>query len=246
MKIIGCIPARYASSRLPGKPLADLHGTPMIVHVLKQAQQAQSLSELICLTDDERIYDAVTQAGFNCAYTAADCASGTDRIIDYLRQRRDVDCVVNIQGDEVLLDPSHIDCLVQGFQQLSEPHMATLAYPCLDAAKLADPTTAKVVCDNNGDALYFSRQCLPIQQDGSLPKQALVQIGLYCYTTATLQHLAELPQSALEKVERLEQLRALQNKIPVHVFTVPSHRSLSVDTQADLSAARELLQQLKN
>jgi 3-deoxy-manno-octulosonate cytidylyltransferase (CMP-KDO synthetase) len=240
MKIIGCIPSRYASTRLPGKPLCDIGGKPMILHVVEKAKQAKRLDDVVVLTDDERIYTAVTEAGHHAAMTSHHCASGTDRIAEYMAQDVDADIFVNIQGDEILLDPDHVDHLVQHFTSKPRAQMGTLARWVSNPDILQSPTTAKIVTDVNENALYFSRNCIPVKQDGSLPEQALVQIGVYIYKRDTLQRLQTLKQTRLETTEHLEQLRALENGIQIDITVVEHFESLSVDTEADLQKAREL------
>lgn len=238
MKIIGCIPSRYASTRLPGKPLSNIAGKPMVLHVLERAKQAKQLHDVVVLTDDERILNAITDAGHHAMMTSSECASGTDRIAEYMRQHSDADIFVNIQGDEVLLDPAHIDQLTLDFINQQNPTMGTLAHPIRDQTIMSDPHTVKVVTRLDGNALYFSRNCIPLCHNGSLPDRALGHIGIYIYTRATLQAITESAQTPLEKTESLEQLRALENGIDIHVTVIEDFHSLSVDTPADLEKAR--------
>lgn len=240
MKIIGCIPSRYASTRLPGKPLCDIGGKPMILHVVEKAKLAKRLSDVVVLTDDERIFTTVTEAGHHAAMTSTSCASGTDRIAEYMEQDPSADVFVNIQGDEILLDPDHVDRLIEHFTRKPHAQMGTLAHWVTNPATLTNPTTAKIVTDVNDNALYFSRNCIPVKQNGSLPDKALVQIGVYIYTWDTLKHLQTLRQSRLETTEHLEQLRALENGIQIDITVVEHYESLSVDTEADLKRARAL------
>ncbi|MDT8452434.1 MAG: 3-deoxy-manno-octulosonate cytidylyltransferase [Gammaproteobacteria bacterium] len=240
MKIIGCIPSRYASTRLPGKPLSDIAGKPMVLHVLERAKQAKQLHDVVVLTDDERILHAITDAGHHAMMTSSECASGTDRIAEYMRQHSDADIFVNIQGDEVLLDPAHIDQLTIDFINQQNPTMGTLAHPIHDQTIMGDPHTVKVVTRLDGNALYFSRNCIPLCHNGNLPDRALGHIGIYIYTRATLQAITESAQTPLEKTESLEQLRALENGIDIHVTVIEDFHSLSVDTPADLEKARAI------
>jgi 3-deoxy-manno-octulosonate cytidylyltransferase (CMP-KDO synthetase) len=241
MKIIGCIPSRYASTRLPGKPLCDIGGKPMVLRVVEKAKQVKSLHDVVVLTDDQRILDVVNDAGYHAVMTSKQCASGTDRIAEYMQQAEG-DVFVNMQGDEVLLQPEHIDHLVEDFIASSDPQMATLAHWASDKTVLADAGTAKIVTDINHRAMYFSRNCIPVSQSGEYPKQALIQIGVYIYTRQTLQKLTNQQQTPLEKQEKLEQLRALESGIKINVTTVENYSSLSVDTAEDLEAARKLFQ----
>ena len=239
-KIVGCIPARYASTRLPGKPLSDIAGKAMIIHVVEKAKQADSLSDVIVLTDDQRIFDAVTAAGHNAAMTSENCASGTDRIAEYM-QTSDADIFVNIQGDEVTLDPQHIDSLVQSFIAQPSPQMGTLSHWCQDKAVLSAPSNVKVVTSVNGNALYFSRNMIPVRQNGDYAERGQIHIGVYIYTRETLGKLMQLQQTPLEQTEKLEQLRALENDIAINVTTLENYQGLAVDTPEDLEQARALL-----
>ena len=240
MKVTGCIPSRYASTRLPGKPLCDIGGKPMVIRVVERAMQAKSLDEVVVLTDDERILEAINKAGYRAVMTSQHCASGTDRIAEYMQQDSSTDIYVNMQGDEVLLNPDHIDKLVEEFSNRVGAEMGTLAHWESEAGVLTDPSTAKVVTARDNKALYFSRNCIPVLQNGGLPEKALVQIGVYIYTRDTLEKLRQLDQAPLESTEKLEQLRALENGINIGITIVDDYQSLSVDTEQDLAKAREI------
>lgn len=241
MRIVGIIPARWASTRLPGKPLADLGGRPLIEHVWRRARRARRLSRLLVATDDGRIAAAVRSFGGEAVMTPRTCASGTDRLAVAVR-RLACDVVVNIQGDEPFLSPAALDKLVEPF--LSDPslQMATLSAP-LPAAAAADPNCVKVVCGLGGDALYFSRAAVPFPRDGLRSDGASpfrLHVGVYAYRRDCLLTFARWSQTPLERLERLEQLRALEHGVRIRV--VPAARpSLSVDTPADLARARRLL-----
>jgi 3-deoxy-manno-octulosonate cytidylyltransferase (CMP-KDO synthetase) len=239
-KIIGCIPARYASSRLPGKPLSDIAGKPMIIHVVEKARQASTLSDVIVLTDDQRIFDAVDNAGYNVAMTSENCASGTDRLAEFMQQS-DADIFVNIQGDEVTLNPDHIDQLVNKFIHQKQPQMGTLSHWCTDKTVLSAPSNVKVVTSTSGNALYFSRNMIPVMQNGDIAEKGQIHIGVYIYTRETLNRLMQLEQTPLEQTEKLEQLRALENDIAINVTTLDDYQGLAVDTPEDLEKARQLL-----
>jgi len=239
-KIIGCIPARYASSRLPGKPLSDIAGKPMILHVVEKTRQCTSLSDVFVLTDDQRIFDVVNDAGYSVAMTSESCASGTDRIAEFMQQS-DADIFVNIQGDEVTLDPDHIDQLVARFIRQKNPQMGTLSHWCSDRAVLSAPSNVKVVTSTSGNALYFSRNMIPVTQQGDIAEKGQIHIGVYIYTRETLSRLMQLEQTPLEQTEKLEQLRALENDIAINVTTLDSYQGLAVDTPEDLEKARRLL-----
>jgi 3-deoxy-manno-octulosonate cytidylyltransferase (CMP-KDO synthetase) len=238
-RIIGCIPARYASTRLPGKPLSDINGKPMILHVLERALQAATLSDVIVLTDDQRIYDVVNKAEYSVAMTSENCASGTDRIAEYM-QESNADIFVNIQGDEVTLDPLHINHLVHSFVDQAKPQMGTLSHWCEDRSVLAAPSNVKVVTSISGNALYFSRNMIPVTQQGEIADRGQIHIGVYIYTRETLTRLMQLEQTPLEQTEKLEQLRALENDIAIKVTTLEEYQGLAVDTPEDLEKARDL------
>lgn len=242
MKVTGCIPSRYAATRLPGKPLCDIGGKPMVIRVVEQAMQAKSLDEVVVLTDDKRILDTINNAGYRAVMTSEHCASGTDRIAEYMQSDSSTDIFVNMQGDEVLLNPGHIDQLVIEFIEHADAEMGTLAHWETRADVLEDSTTAKVVTSRDSKALYFSRNCIPVVQNGDLPEKALVQIGVYIYTRDALGKLSHLEQAPLERTEKLEQLRALENGINISVTIVDDYQSLSVDTEQDLVKAREIFQ----
>jgi 3-deoxy-manno-octulosonate cytidylyltransferase (CMP-KDO synthetase) len=241
MKVTGCIPSRYASTRLPGKPLCDIGGKPMVIRVVEEAMQARSLDSVVVLTDDERILDTVKNAGYQAVMTSVHCASGTDRIAEYMQQEPSTDIFVNMQGDEVLLNPEHIDQLVGEFVGRENAEMGTLAHWESRAEVLKNPNTAKVVTRHDNQALYFSRNCIPVRQNGDLPVRALVHIGVYIYTRSALEKLGRLDQAPLESTEKLEQLRALEHGINIAVTIVENYKSLSVDTEQDLTQARKIL-----
>lgn len=238
--VIGCIPARYASTRLPGKPLCDIAGKPMILHVVEKALQAEMLTDVVVLTDDERILKTVTDAGYRAALTSENCASGTDRIAEYMQQNESADIFVNIQGDEVTLDPASIDQMVQNFCNQEQPEMGTLSHWCETPETLAAPSSVKVVTTCSGQAMYFSRNCIPVTQKGELPQRGQIHIGIYIYTRETLKKLMQLEQTSLEKTEKLEQLRALENGISITVTALDNYEGLAVDTAGDLEKARKL------
>jgi 3-deoxy-manno-octulosonate cytidylyltransferase (CMP-KDO synthetase) len=240
LNIIGCIPARYASSRLPGKPLVDIAGKPMILHVVEKAKRSSALTDVTVLTDDQRIFDVVSSAGHNVSMTSTNCASGTDRIAEYM-QHSNADIFVNIQGDEITLNHEHINQLVNTFISQQHPQIGTLAHWCNDNSILSQPSSVKVVTSTNGNALYFSRNMIPVTQNGEFADKALIHIGVYIYTRDTLKNLMELEQTPLEQTEKLEQLRALENDISINVAILDNYQGLAVDTPDDLEKARALL-----
>ncbi len=244
VKVIGCIPSRYASTRLPGKPLLKIGDKPMILHVLDRAKQCKGLDEVVVLTDDKRIYKVVDEAGGHVSMTSPDCANGTERIAEYAASSPIGDIFVNIQGDEVLLNAEAVDGLVADFLKRPDHQMGTLAHWESEAAILGTASTAKVVVDLEGKALYFSRNCLPMKQNGTLPERALIHIGVYIYTREILLRIAALEPTVLEKTEHLEQLRALEHGIKIGVTIVDDYQSLSVDTEDDLTKAQKIFASL--
>jgi 3-deoxy-manno-octulosonate cytidylyltransferase (CMP-KDO synthetase) len=228
--VLAVIPARYDSSRLPGKVLADIAGHPMIEHVYRRASAAKLVHGAIVATDDERIASAVQAFGGAVIMTRADHVSGTDRIAEAVSH---LPCrlVVNVQGDEPLLDPKTIDAAAAVLLANRELEMSTLSRPFVDAHEFASPHVVKVVTDVNGDAMYFSRTALP----GSA-----AHVGLYVYRRDVLLKLAALPPVALENAEKLEQLRALAHGIGIRVVRT-AQASIGVDTPLDLDRVRQLM-----
>jgi 3-deoxy-manno-octulosonate cytidylyltransferase (CMP-KDO synthetase) len=243
------IPARYASTRLPGKPLADIAGQPMIVRVAAAARRARTDGVWVA-TDDERIAAAVRQHGFDAVMTSANHASGTDRIAEVADQLEwgDEDIVVNVQGDEPLLDPSLIEAVAAALHGDPDSAMSTAAHPLATTADLFNPNVVKVVCDVRGRALYFSRAPIPWDRDrfaetrDELPADlpALRHIGLYAYRVSFLRRFGQLPASPLERCESLEQLRALWHGYSIQVVCVDHVPALGVDTPEDLARVRRL------
>ncbi len=243
-RIVGVIPARYASSRFPGKALAELAGKPMVQHVVERAARAALLDEVLVATDDDRILDAVRRFGGEARMTSPTHPSGTDRIAEVVRGMA-CDLVVNIQGDEPLIDPDVIDRAVAPLAADPSIGMGTLARP-MGVAEAADPSKVKVVLDRDGFALYFSRSRIPYIRDDTPPpseRPYLLHMGLYVYRRETLLRLAALPPTPLEERERLEQLRALEHGVRIRV-TITEHRSFGVDTPADLERVRGMMKEL--
>lgn len=243
MKVLGIIPARYASTRFPGKPLTLIAGKPLVQHVVERCQQAQSLAEVIVATDDTRIWE-VAQTYCRAEMTSPDHASGSDRIAE-VAARCGCDAVVNIQGDEPLIDPKVID---QVAQALDKADMSTAATPITEAADYENPNVVKVVVNRAGQALYFSRRTIPYLREAagrSVDEQLaafpfLKHLGIYGYRRETLLHLIKFPVSPLEAVEKLEQLRALENGIEIAVVQV-AYDSIGVDLPADVARVERLL-----
>jgi 3-deoxy-manno-octulosonate cytidylyltransferase (CMP-KDO synthetase) len=233
MKTLGIIPARYGSTRLPGKPLKDICGKPMVQHVYERAIQAKSLSKVVIATDDERIVRAAEAFGAEAHMTAKDHPTGSDRAAEVAREY-DCDIVVNIQGDEPLILPEIIDEIAQALQDEKSAPMATGCYRILGKEQLADPNVVKVVCDLNGYALYFSRSLIPYPRSGVL-FAAYEHIGIYAYRKEFLLKYVELPGTPLSATESLEQLKVLENGYRIRVVrTAHPYNALSVDTQEDL------------
>lgn len=237
MKTLGLIPARFASTRFPGKPLHPIAGKPLIQHVVERCQRARSLAEVIVATDDERIATAA-RAFCRVEMTRSDHPSGTDRIAE-VAARYDCDALVNIQGDEPLIDPAVIDAVAGA---LADCEMATAAAPLRDPAEYDNPNVVKVVVSAAGRALYFSRRTIPYLREAasrSVSEQLAAfpfgkHLGIYGYRRATLLQLVRFPVSPLEAAEKLEQLRALENDIAIAVVRV-DYESVGVDVPADVA-----------
>lgn len=243
-QIVGIIPARYDAKRLPGKPLALIQDRPMIQHVYERAAKAATLQRLVVATDDPRIERAVAKFGGEVLMTSRDHPSGTDRVAEASRQlmlQGDA-IVVNIQGDEPLVQAEMIDSLAQILQKNTDVPMATLAYPDTDRNDLLDPDVVKVVLDAKGRALYFSRSPIPAVRDESSPPPYYKHLGFYGYRNGFLQEFTKLSPGVLEKLEKLEQLRALEHGFSISVVISPSD-SISVDTAEDLARVRKIMEQ---
>ena len=243
MTILGLIPARYASTRFPGKPLHLIAGQPLIRHVVERCRQAKSLSEVIVATDDERIREVATKF-CRVEMTSPDHPSGTDRIAEVVA-RCACDAAVNIQGDEPLIDPAVIDAVAGA---LRDAPMSTAATPIRDAAEYDNPNVVKVVVSAAGRALYFSRRTIPYLREAASRSVAeqlaafafLKHLGLYGYRRETLLRLVRFPVSPLEQAEKLEQLRALEHGIEIAVVRV-DYESVGVDVPEDVARVEEVL-----
>ncbi|MGH9323050.1 MAG: 3-deoxy-manno-octulosonate cytidylyltransferase [Vicinamibacteria bacterium] len=245
MRTIAVIPARYGSKRLPGKPLADIHGKTMIQRVYERVSLASRLDSVLVATDDERIRDTVVGFGGKAAMTSSSHASGSDRIAEAVRDL-DFDLVVNVQGDLPLLAPEAVDAAV-GLAEKSPGAIITLRQPIWDRAKVLDPNVVKVVADLSGFALYFSRSPIPWPGPGNapLPRNLYFKhIGLYVYPRERLLSLARTEPTSLELQEDLEQLRAMAHGVPIRLEDTEEN-SVTVDTEADLERARALVAELE-
>ncbi len=250
--VMGMIPARYASTRLPGKVLLDLAGKPMIQRVYERCVEAELLDEVLVATDDERVRRAVEDFGGRVEMTSCDHCSGTDRLAE-VTGRLDCDVIVNVQGDEPMIAPEAIDAAVEPLLADEDLQMSTIATPIEDLDEHRDPAAVKVVVDAAGYALYFSRAPIPYfrvaegEQEPDAPRrhpksgmQPLKHIGLYVYRRKMLLWYAGLEPSSLEQTEGLEQLRVLQAGRRIRVVTV-DYSPIGVDTPEDLKRVRDLL-----
>jgi 3-deoxy-manno-octulosonate cytidylyltransferase (CMP-KDO synthetase) len=243
MKILGIIPARFASTRFPGKPLALIAGKSLIQRVVEQCKKAKSLSEVVVATDDERIAKSALHF-CQVEMTSPDHPSGSDRIAE-VAQRVNYDAVVNIQGDEPLIDPSVIDAVANA---LSQNEMSTAATLIKDAAEYDNPNVVKVVVNASNRALYFSRRTIPYLRDAANRPTAeqlaafpfLKHLGIYGYRRETLLRLVKFPVSPLETAEKLEQLRALENGIQIGVVRV-NYDTVGVDVPEDVARVEAIL-----
>ena len=236
MKTAVVIPARYASKRLPGKPLLRATGKYLIEHVYERALQARRATQVIVATDDERIYRAVESFGGQAIMTRDDHPSGSDRVAEIANQL-DADVIVNLQGDEPMVDPEAIDLLPHLLEKDANVEMATLATPIRTWGYWQNPHIVKVVCDQQGRALYFSRSPIPYVRDDAPdfhldPPMFLQHLGLYAYRRSALLKLAQAPTDPLEVKEKLEQLRALSLGMRIAVGVVP-HAGFGIDTYSD-------------
>jgi len=242
-RVLVVIPARWGSSRFPGKALADLGGQPLVVRVAANAARMQRADRIVVATDDERIVAAVRAAGFEAELTG-EHATGTDRIGEVVG-RDPAGIVVNLQGDEPLLEPAQADLLVQTLAEDAEAGVATCGHPFGDAAAWRDPNQVKVLRDRQGRALYFSRAPIPGMfpgRDDAAHGLALRHVGIYAFRRATLERFLALERTPLEKTEGLEQLRLLEHGVAIRVRRIAA-APVGVDTPADLEEVRRLWSQ---
>lgn len=238
MKIIGVIPARLGSQRLPRKVLREIRGKILIEQVYSRASQSPLLSELWIATDSEEVETACKKKKLPVLMTSPDHASGTDRIYEVM-QKKPADVYVNIQGDEPLVRPEHLEALLRPFHQVKDVQVSTLKTKLLKESA-ASPNVVKVVTDQEGWALYFSRSVIPFDREGTGKFPIFKHLGFYAYTASALEKFHKLPPSHLEQTEKLEQLRFLENQIPIFVAETP-YDTIGVDTEEDLEQVTRLL-----
>ncbi|HKO96330.1 MAG TPA: 3-deoxy-manno-octulosonate cytidylyltransferase [Pyrinomonadaceae bacterium] len=253
---IAIIPARYDSVRLPGKALLEIAGKPMICWVVERAMAARNIRRAIVATDDERILRAVKEAGGEAVITDPEHASGTDRIAEVARSLQDAEIIVNVQGDEPMISPETIERAVDQLVADSSAGIVTTWEPVKDAGDVLNPDVVKIVMDDNDRAIYFSRLPVPyprhavrkygglesaLREDSSCLAGFRKHTGLYVYRRSVLLEFARWPQSALERAESLEQLRALANGVTIKAIKA-STSSIGVDTVEDLARVRDLMQ----
>lgn len=244
MKILGIIPARYDSSRFPGKPLVQIGNRSMIQRVYDQARKASLLNDVIVATDDKRIVEHLQLSGCQVEWTDSLHQSGTDRIAEVAARHPEYDIVVNIQGDEPFIKPTQIDAVILPFLKYSEIEITTLMKKITDENALLNPNIVKVVFDSHHKALYFSRQPLPFLRGIPVEKWLkhytyFQHIGLYGFRNTTLQAITQLPQSGLEKAESLEQLRWLEHQYTIQL-SITEEANFGIDTPEDLEKAKRL------
>jgi len=245
MKIIGIIPARYTSTRFPGKPLVDMLGQTMIQRVYNQVKKSKHLKQVVVATDDQRIYDHVLSFGGNACMTSGNHLSGTDRCHEALKKEKEnFDFAINIQGDEPFIDPNQIDLLCSSITLQTE--LATLIQKISTLEQLNSPGEAKVVINKDQEAIYFSRSPIPFVQKGDLKdwigKTTFYRhVGLYAYRADVLEKITKLSPSLLEKAESLEQLRWIENGFKIKTVETEMEESICIDTPEDLQKALQIL-----
>ena len=243
MKVLCVIPARYASTRLPGKPLSMIAGKPMIQHVYERACQAQLPNEVVVATDNELVEKAVLDFGGKAVMTSPDHPSGTDRLAEVALMYPDVDVIVNVQGDEPMIPPEVIDRLSEAFNGDANLNMATMKV-VMDEEDYENPAAVKVVTDQQGYALYFSRSLMPYPRNKPEGFKVFKHVGIYAYRRNFLLKYAALAPTPLEKAESLEQLRALENGYKIKVLE-SDFQGIGVDTPEDLAAVNALFEKMK-
>jgi len=247
MNVTALIPSRYASSRFPGKPLARIHGKPMIQMVFERAKSAERIHGVVVATDSDEIYKTVLDFGGDAIMTSDSCRSGTDRVAeaaDVLGLGNN-DVIVNIQGDQPLMHPDCLDDLVKPFSEIPNLEMSTLAYEIVRKQEITDPKDVKVVFDNNFNALYFSRATVPYDRDQTGKVSYFKHLGFYAYSYSFLQEFRSMKEGTLEHTEKLEQLRVLEHGHDIKVVVTP-HDSPEVDLPSDIDLIEHLLTENPN
>lgn len=246
---VAVIPARYSATRLPGKPLVNLAGKPMIQRVWERVRQAKRISRAIVATDDERIRQAAAGFGAEAVMTRSEHRSGTERVAEVAVNMTgsDDEIFVNVQGDEPLVEPDAIDTLVEAIESEEGISVATLMVPIAKPGDIMDPNIVKVVLDFDGNALYFSRAPIPWVRDRDAPVHAqhMKHLGLYAFRRSALLDFATLPLGDLERIEQLEQLRWMENGYKIRVAET-QHDSVSVDVPEDVVRVEKLLAQSRS
>ncbi len=240
MRVVAIIPARYASTRFPAKALADIHGKPMIQHVYERTQMADLIDEVIIATDDERILAAAHNFGAQAMLTSVHHETGTDRLAEVAEKLPDVDLIVNVQGDEPMIEAEMIDTAIAPLLEHADISMGTLMAHIDTQEDFVNPNVVKVVTDQRGMALYFSRSPIPHLRDAdpdAIRADGYKHIGLYVYKRDFLLRYPHLEPTPLEQTEKLEQLRALEHGYRIHV-ALTTHQSMGVDTPEDLEKVK--------
>ncbi len=249
MNIVGIIPARFASTRLVGKPLADIGGKPMIQHTWEQAKKSKLINEIYIAVDDQKVYDVVSSFGAKAVLTTSEFQSGSDRIAWVTQKLPDADVIVNIQGDEPFISGKMIDEAVEPFLFDKSVEVSTLVKKITDIKELKSPSVPKVVFDYNNYALYFSRSIIPFVRDANSTIEMFhsadfyKHIGLYVYKRKVLLQFTSWEQTDLEKIEKLEQLRLIEHGVKIKVVET-EYESFSIDTPEDLQKARKYYQKM--
>lgn len=234
-KVLAVIPARYASTRFPGKPLVEIQGKPMIQHVWERACRIPLVDRVVVATDDERIAQAMAAVGGEVCMTRSDHPSGTDRIWEVASRYPEYDLVFNIQGDEPFIDPDVLNAVIQAMNNTPDAGIYTLVTPIHEEREWLDPNVVKAVLTAQGRALYFSRAAVPYHRDAAERAnfKAYRHLGLYLYRRNLLERFTTLPPSALEQVEKLEQLRAMEDGMKIYAYEV-ANAPMGIDTPQDL------------
>ena len=241
MKFACVIPARYASTRLPGKPLADIAGKPMIQRVYEQVAKAKKPALIIVATDDQRVFDKVESFGGMALMTQPNHPTGTDRLAEVASHHQDVDVIINVQGDEPLIGADIIDQLADLFLEDADLQMATVASPLLEE-EYDEPSAVKVICNKRGDAMYFSRSLIPYPRHAFI-NPPMKHVGIYAYRRQFLLDYAKMDPTPAEETESLEQLRALENGYAIRVIKTDK-RFVGVDTPEDLERVNAIFSAL--